>query len=226
MMDEDQALSEREECEALLPWYVTGRLSVADVSRVDAFLARHPEMRRQLGLVGEDREAVIRTNSTIVAPRRLTAVQLVARLPRSLLSRLTALAFTPLDPIRNFLSAPSPSGVRWAALTALAIVLGQAAVIGTLLRTGGEPGYQTASGGYVKTAGTNVLVRFQAAASMDLISLELGKRDMRIVDGPKPGQLYVVEIGPPGMGNTERLAREAELRTLTGLISSVLTMSP
>lgn len=222
-MDEDRALSEREECEALLAWYVTGRLSAAEIARVDAYLARHPDMRRQLGLVGEDREAVIRAHNTIVAPRRLTANQLVARLPKSLASRLAALVSTPFNLIRNFLTAPSPGAVRWVALAALAIVLGQAAVIGTLLRSGSEQGYQTASGGSVKAAGTNVLVRFHASANMDLISAELAKRDMRIVDGPKPGQLYVIEIGPLALSDTERLARETELRNLTGLISSVLS---
>ncbi|PPD28818.1 MAG: hypothetical protein CTY20_08745 [Hyphomicrobium sp.] len=224
-MDENRALSEREECEALLAWYVTGRLSAADIARVDACLARHPDMRRQLGLIGEDREAVVRAHNAIVAPRRLAADQLVARLPKSRVSRLAALASTPFDLMRNFLTAPSPGAVRWVALAALAIVLGQAAVIGTLMRSGSELGYQTASGGAVNKAGTNVLVRFHASAGMDLISAELSKRGMRIVDGPKPGQLYVVEIGPPTMSDTERLAREADLRGLTGLISSVLSTS-
>ena len=77
MNDETEALSEREQIEALLPWYVTGKLDAAGCGRVETYMARHPEMRRQLVLIDEDRDVAQRVNAAIVPPRTLSADRLL-----------------------------------------------------------------------------------------------------------------------------------------------------
>ena len=219
-MTETGTLTEREEIEALLPWYVTGRLSAADRRRVDAFLETDPALRRQLPLIEEDRAALVALNEALHAPRTLTADNLLARLPRSPVTRLTGL----LAPVRSFLAAPTAMGVRWAAATGLALIVAQGLVISALwLSRPGDQVYETASGPAARVLqGTTALVRFAPGASLEALAAELAKRDMRIVDGPKPGQLFVVSIGPADMAAAEKTRREAELKALHGLVVLVL----
>lgn len=218
-MDGTTTLTEREEIEALLPWYVTGRLDRADRARVDAYLGRHPEMRRQLAMIEDDRRTVIEANERIAVPRSLSADAVLNRLPRDapgLLARL-------VGPLRTFFTAPTATGVQWAAAAvALAFVV-QGVVIGTLSGPRPGTGYETASGGSQQASqSATVLVRFVAGASLDAIGEALARRDMRIIDGPKPGQLFVVAIGPKDLKAEERDKRVADLRGLSGLVALVL----
>ena len=46
-------MDEREEIEALLPWFVTGKLAEAERVRVELYLAEHPDVARQVALARE-----------------------------------------------------------------------------------------------------------------------------------------------------------------------------
>ena len=230
MNDKTEALSEREGIEALLPWYVTGKLDAAGRAQVDAYLARHPGMRRQLALVEEDRDVVQRVNAAIVPPRTLSADRLLerARGPARAAGAKSAWA-TALEAARDFFSAPTATGMRWAAAAAVVVMLAQAAVIGGLMRDRPQDrpggGYETASGGAGQTAeGARVLVRFQPGATIEAMTAALEKQGMRIVDGPKPGQLFVVRIGEAAMSDAEKTARIAKLQQMTALVAVVLPM--
>lgn len=226
MTNDTDNLSEREEIEALLPWYVTSRIDAEDRARVEAYLARHPETRRQLAQVEEDRDVAHRINAGIAPPRTLSADRLLER------ARGPARAGTPksawtavIEAAREFLGAPTVAGVRWAAAAAVVVMLAQAAVIGGLLRDRPQIGYETASGGVGQAAaGVRVLVRFQAGATIEAITTALEKHGMRIVDGPKPGQLFVVRIGDAASSEAEQAGRIATMRELTALIAVVLPM--
>lgn len=215
-MDEIPALTEREEIEALLAWYVTGRLSPADRERVDAYLARYPEMRRQLALIEQDRRAALDANERIEAPHLLSADALLARLPR----RKTELVERLLAPLRDLFTAPTAQGVRWAAAAVAAAFVIQGVVLSDARP---DRDYETASGGAKQVAEVaTVLVRFTPGVSLEAVGEALSKRDMRIVDGPKPGQLYVVAIGPDALRADVREKRAAELRALSGIVALVL----
>lgn len=218
-MDETPTLTEREEIEALLPWYVTGRLDHADRVRVDAYLGRHPEMRSQLAMIETDRRTVIEANERIAAPRTLSAEALTRELPRS----APGLVARTMAHLHTFFTAPTAAGVQWAAAAvALAFVV-QGVVIGTLSGQRPGTGYETATGGSQQSSqSAAVLVRFVAGVSIDAVGEALAKRDMWIVDGPKPGQFFVVAIGPKDLKAEERDKRVAQLRALSGLVALVL----
>ena len=228
MTKESDTSSEREDIEALLPWYVTGRLDAASRAQVDAYLERHPGMRRQLVLVEEDRDAAWSANAKIAPPRTLNADHLLerARGPRPA-SGAKSIWTAPLDVVREFFAAPTATGVRWAAAAAVVIMLAQSAVIGGLVGERPQVGYETASGGGAKSSdGARVLVRFQKDARLDAIAAALASLDMTIVDGPRPGELFVVRIADASATEAETVARTAKLRELSTLVAVVLPMGP
>jgi len=209
--------AEREEIEMLLPWYVTGRLEASERQRVEQYLSLHPEMRRQLDLVEQERTETIAANEAIVPPRSLHADALQARISAASSSAVSGLASSLLAAISGFFSTPTAAGVRWATAAAALVVAVQMGVIGSLstqlARQPGGATFTTASGGAASQQdGTYALVRFADSATAAVISVELLQRDMSIVEGPKPGGLYLVRIGPANLSTAERDAKIADLR--------------
>jgi hypothetical protein len=56
------------EIELLLPFYVTGRLSLRDVQRIEAALREDPSLRAKVALVREERAAVVLQNEELGEP--------------------------------------------------------------------------------------------------------------------------------------------------------------
>jgi anti-sigma factor RsiW len=216
-------LAEREEIEMLLPWYVTGRLDPQDVARVEAFLAEHPEQRRQLDLIRDEQAETIRLNEAIPAPSAPSVDVLLARVGDASSRRQAS---------PNLLArvarwwALRAGGMSWAAAAAAGLVLIQAAVIALLLVRQDGGAFQTASGpaGFV-TPGSFAIVRFADTATADEIIATLTGLDMTIADGPKAGGLFSVRIGPETMSDGERAARIAELKQ-DGTVVVFATSSP
>jgi len=210
--------SEREEIEMLLPWFVTGRLDASDKARVEAALSADPALRRQLDLVREEQGADIAVNEAIAAPRTLSVesgMQAVAA-RTTLGARRQAAGL--MDRLRTFFTMPSPGMVRVATAAAVAVVLLQAATIGTLLTQRG--GYETASGGGL--SGVTVIVKFAEDARAEAIANTLQRLNMSIVDGPKPGGTFVVRVGPETLSPADRASRIEELRKASGVIGHVV----
>ncbi len=59
---------ERQEIEELLPWHAAGTLNRRDAQRVEAALARDPELARRFALVREELGHTIALNETLGAP--------------------------------------------------------------------------------------------------------------------------------------------------------------
>jgi anti-sigma factor RsiW len=188
----DEQLSEGEEIEMLLPWYVTGRLDAADTARVEAYLAQHPDMKRQLLLIAEEQSETIAGNEAI-RPRLASAEALLAQTATpisAVRSRLADLA----DWVRELFNAPTPGAVRWAAVAAAVVICLQAAALGTLL-TRGDGGYQTASRpGIEAGSGAVALIAFTDKASIADIARVLSENRLRVVDGPLPGGFFSVRF--------------------------------
>ena len=220
MSDNTETLSEREEIEMLLPWYVTGKLERADRERVETYLARHPELRRQLVLIEEEHEQTIRANEAI--PAAHVADRLLAEIRRSPSVR-TADAWARLKAwAAELFEAPSPAGLRWAAAAAAVLILVQAVTIGALLTRTGGTGYETASGTPAHAEeGTYVLVRFADTAPARALADALTELDMTVVDGPKGG-LFRVRLGPKDMANEDRDRKIAALRQRGSLVLMVM----
>lgn len=134
MTEHNEKMSEREEIEMLLPWYVSNKLTPSEHRRVEDYLNAHPDMAHQLKLIENEAEASISSNEAISgAPagsldRLLAEVatyekkRVVANVPRRLW------AWT--ESIANDLTAPK---LRWAAAAIATIVAIQAVAIGVLL---------------------------------------------------------------------------------------------
>ena len=202
MSDNTEDALERSEIELLLPWYVTGRLGAADKTRVEAFLAAHPDMRRQLALAREEQEQSIYANEALGPPSPGSIGHLMTSIAPN---RPAPLALrTAWDRIAEFFAAPTSGGVRWAAAAAGILLLIQAAVIGSLLlaRSGGP--YQTASGKQVPAGGSTLLVGFADGATAPAMAALLSEVDAQIVEGPKPGGMYRVRLAKAPASDAER----------------------
>ena len=225
MTNDTETFPEREEIEMLLPWYVTGKLDMADSARVDAAIARDATFARQLALIAEEQSESVSANEAIIPPRNLT--------PASTLSRIATTTSTPagglsrlLASVGDWFSTPSVRAVRWAGTAAAILILAQAGVIGALLRAPGPETFQPASGGASQTAGGSfALVRFADSATARDIAEMLSAERMTIVDGPKPGDLYRIRIGAADLSEAERAKRITTLKARTGIVLLV-TPSP
>ena len=186
---------EREEIEMLLPWYATGKLDRADVTRVESYLARHPQMSAQLDMIRAEREQTALANEALGSPSAEARDRLMASLatarPASLAQRIAGSGL--FQRLSAFFAAPTARGVQWAGLAAAALIVVQAAAITSLVVGGGGDSYQTASGQNIGN-GVTALVVFADDAKAPAIARLLTEFDASIVDGPKPGGVYKIRL--------------------------------
>ncbi len=219
MTEVNAPLSERDEIEMLLPWYVSGRLDAADKERVERWIARDSGLARQLVVLEDDRREAVLANENVRLPDTLSVHASMAKITGTGISGSQAVAGGFFDRIREFFAMPQMQTARWALAAGAAIILLQSVWLGSLL-VGREPtSYQTASGGSTVAAdGTFALVRFADGASAKDIAKALSGLEMTIVDGPKPGGLFRVRIGARGLSDAVRDQRLSSLRQQSGLI--------
>ncbi len=216
-------MSEHDDIEMLLPWYVTGKLDAADHARVEAWVRNTPDLARQVDLLRAEQDATLRINEALRAPASLTIERTLAAAssPRhgNALSRIAAI-------VREFFTLPSAGMVRSAAIAAGVVMLLQAAAVGYLLSERPKTTYQQASGGQNTTLpGSYALVRFADTASAKDVAAALAELGVSIVDGPHPGALFRVRLGAAGLNDTERDARIEALRRRNGLVA-LITPAP
>ncbi len=220
MSDGLEGLSEREEIEVLLPWYVTGKLHRAERDRVAAYLAAHPDMRSQLALIGEERGESRRANEAIAAPGGASQARLMAK---ARTDESFGFARELWRKIEEFFAAPSPSAVRWGFAIATVLVVAQAGFIGALVLSRQNAAFETAAGPSASAAdGAFALVRFAETAPLGAISDALAKLEVSIVEGPKPGGVFKVRLGPSDMPQAARNERITALRDRADIVKFVL----
>jgi len=214
--------AEREEIEMLLPWYVTGRLDPADLVRVEAYLAAHPHVARQLDLARSERDETVAANEALGFPPAAATERLMATLPaaRPGWAALRAVKGA-LQQVGDLFVAPTANAVRWAAVAAAVLLAVQAVAIVTL--TSERSGtYQTASGGQAG-GGIAVLVTFADDAKATAISQLLSELDASVVDGPKAGGVYKIRLRTE---DRSQAAREALVRRLAARRDIVRAVLP
>ncbi|HWV83218.1 MAG TPA: hypothetical protein VNZ50_17455 [Hyphomicrobiaceae bacterium] len=216
----DEHLSEREEIEMLLPWYVTGRLDAADTARVEAYLAQHPDMLHQLALIAEEQTVTVEDNEAI-RPRLTSAGAIVAR-TQAPGSAMRAWFDGVVDSVKGLFQAPTPGAVRWAAAAAAVIICLQAAALGTLL-TQNTGGYHTASRPGIEGEQAPVaLIAFTDRAPIADIARVLAENRLRVVDGPLPGGFFSVRFEDHATGEEQKKRFDAILAR-KDLIRAVMT---
>jgi hypothetical protein len=215
-------LDERDEIEALLPWYVSGTLDAKSRARVERYLEAHPEVKAHVALAREEADAAIAANEAIAAPGRDALDRLrasVAAAPRrkpvaGLLSQVS-------DRFADWLSGFSPPQLAFAGAAAALLLALQAGVIGALvMERAAAPTYQTAGGEEKAGEGLELLVGFSPAATAQEITDLLKRLDAVVADGPKAG-LYRLRF--PGAKESDEDRKEAiEALKQSGIVMSVL----
>ncbi len=224
MSGTDEMLSEREEIELLLPWYVTGRLDADDTARVASYLARHPELRHQLEIIREEQGADVFVNEAIPAPALPSADELMVQISggETGVQKLNSIVRRIRNSVLRFLEAPTPAAVRWAAAAAALVIVAQAAILGALL-TRDEATYVAASGpGEEANGGAIALIAFADGASPGAIIELLEENHLRIVDGPLPGGFFRVRAENGTISEEERRQLLARLGSRRNVIKLVL----
>jgi hypothetical protein len=178
---------EREEIEKLLPWYVTGKLGLSDTSKVERYLALHPDALPQLQLIGAEWQETMRANEAMGWPRSGMSDRLMTSLPRSATpSRGQSLFAT----FGQFFRKHPALETQWAALAMTLLVLAQAAFITVLLTR--APTYRLAAG--AQGDGAAALIAFADDAKASDVARFLADFEATIVDGPKPGGVYKIRL--------------------------------
>jgi len=205
MTDErHERLSERDEIEALLPWYVTGKLDAESRARVERYMDAHPEAKAHLTLAREEADAAIVSNEAIAAPGpqaldRLRASISAAPRRKPLTAVLTELS----DRFADWLADLAPPRLALAGAVAALIVVIQAAAIGALVMERiSTPSYQTAAGDETPEEGFELLVQFSESATIGEITELLKQLDAGVADGPKAG-LYRLRFAGSKAGDEE-----------------------
>ncbi|MBZ8132753.1 hypothetical protein [Afifella sp. IM 167] len=226
MSTNNQAM-DREEAEALLPWYAAALLDESEARKVAELLETDPGLARQLALIEEDRLAAISANEVLPMPAAGAGERFMARLDaeeRLAHQRGGAGAATPglMARFGGFFQSLSPRQVAFAAILLVGVVIGQAAVItGQMAGQDGTGGFRTASSeGPAAAAGPVFLVAFQPEASVAEMAGFLAAHDARIVGGPLAGGLFRIEVAAAEGESEEELL--AQLREDESLVRTVL----
>jgi hypothetical protein len=222
MSEDKTTLSEREEIEMLLPWYVSGTLDATDRDRVERYLTDHPDVRRQLDLIREERHETIIANEALPTASAGALVRLLASLPVGRASLWRRLSESEgLRALALLFSPAAPRTVRFATYAAAFLLLAQGVAIATFILKGHEAGYQTAAGGNGRWGSSFFIAFTEAASSADVTGL-LQDVGARIVDGPKPGGIYRIELRSDDMSPSTAAALRRRLAERHDLVRLVL----
>lgn len=218
MTEAQEKLSERDEIEALLPWYVSDRLDAKSRARVDRYMDSHPEVRAHLTLAREEADAAVAGNQAIAAPGPDALARLRASVAAAAPRRQSFFAQAS-QRFADWIASLAPPQLGMVAAAAALVLMLQAAAIGALvMQRAGEPAYQTASGDEVAGDKIELLVGFSEQATMGQISSVLKEIDAVVADGPKAG-LYRLRL--PDRGEEVRAAAIERLQQ-SGVVTIVL----
>jgi len=227
-----------DDLELLLPFYAAGKLSPPETRRIEARLTGDAGFRRRLDLIEEERGQTVLLNDSIAPPLSATRERLFAMIDAEIAATPAGraahqgnhdgIAAGGQEGLRGGLRAwlaglaaaitPRAMGYAVAGLAALAIV--QAGVLAHLASAGRDrPDVYVTASAPVAPGGVHVLARFAPGVTMTAVAAWLRDNGMRIVDGPKPGDLWRLRIAADAAG------KEAAMRKLQaspGVFATVL----
>jgi anti-sigma-K factor RskA len=187
---------EKNDIEALLPWHAAGTLDTDDAARVEAALARDPELARRFALVREELGETVRLNEALGAPSPKSFERLMARIESEPAAKRAGQGALTIGRRLDALFARfSPRALAWAAAAAAVLILVQAGLLAALFVSGQGHIYRTAAVERAGAPGSYALVGFSPQASAADITKFLESHKASIVDGPRAGGLYRVRIG-------------------------------
>jgi anti-sigma factor RsiW len=220
-MNSDEPPFDRELAD-LLPFYVTGRLPLAEMERIEVALSKDDALRRELALIEEEQAATVEVNERLGLPSARAAGRFLAALDAEpARSPPRAVARDVFAWIGERLQSLGPRQMAYAGVAAALLVVAQAGFIGALLHGTGGAIYTQASVRGGDSEGSVATLAFTPDAKAADISRLLDAAHVTIVDGPKPGGLYVVRIGPKDMPKPDREGVIARLGAEKSLVRFV-----
>ena len=200
--------SEREEIEALLPWYAAGTLSRREAQMVEQALASDPDLAAQYETVREDLAETIVANESLGAPSARAMQKLMADIEADAsTARRAKTSFNLGEWLSDKLSSFSPRTLAWSAsAAALAIVLQAGLLAGMFVndRQGGAmhdlASFSEKTDGM--KLGTDALISFAPQATAGEITRLLQSYKMAIVEGPT-GEIFTVRLAVTGIPKDE-----------------------
>lgn len=213
----------KEEIETLLPWYVTGKLTPSDRAKVEDYIISHPEMSTQVALIQHESEETIESNQRLGGPSHKAFDNLMDEIEREEKDRSLPL----LSRVTKFFQEMHPQSFQVAAFAAIALLLGQAVVIGSLMTgpsfgpTSSPAPYETAS----SSDPTDIAVDLELAFQDDITAVEIKDTliaiGVTVVGGPNPGGVYQLSFGQSAPVEEELEKIITDLRSRSGLIRFV-----
>ena len=214
---------EPQDVEELLPWYVTGRVSREEARGIEAALKTMPDLAGKLAQVQREREAVARASETVEPAPPETLQRLLQQVETTRQWRVPKIESH--SEAGGWLRAAMGRNAVWQ--TALAAACVAIVALGVQLynvpandNTSVEAAFDVA-GNINGAGGATLLVTFQAAATAGDIGTLLTGLDAKIVDGPKPGGAYVVQL--PSKQTSDVEAATASLLARKDLVAGVLS---
>jgi anti-sigma-K factor RskA len=218
---ETQGPVEPQDVEELLPWYATGRISREEARGVETALNTMPDLAQKLAQVQREREAVARGSEAVAPPPPENLQRLLQQVETTRQVRAPKIetAAKEGDWIGAFFARRQVWQVAFAAACVALVAMGA-----LLYQPSEIPGTGTTFGAATGMtgidAGSQLVVVFQPAAASGDIGALLTSLDAVIVDGPKPGNAFVVQL--PTADPDEVSAAMAEMLAKKDLVQSVL----
>jgi hypothetical protein len=222
MTNQEQQTPGRSEIEDLLPWHAAGTLTRGEADRVEAALARDPELARRLELVREEMASTIHLNETLGAPSTRAADRLFAAIAAEP-QRTPVRSLNLSARIADFFASLTPRQLAYSAAAGAVAILLQAGLIGAIvIGERNQATYQTASSGQPSAVvGTFALVRFAPGATATALTAFLEANKASIVSGPGPGGLYRLRIADKALPRDERDRMIGQLGAQTAIIGFI-----
>ncbi len=219
----------REEIELLLPWFVTRKLEPAEHKRVEAYLATHPDMHRQISLAEDERSSVTSDNEAMGAPLSGGLSRLMAAIDSTSASRQFEVSKLGARIQAVLVWLGSRSALVPVATAAAVVLVAQAGVIGALLWHNSLPpskGIHVAADAKVETSGTFALAGFVPTATVEQIERALQPVGITLSDGPRAGGIYRLRLSEIKLSDTERERLLAALSANKDVIRFVAQSGP
>lgn len=222
MTDENVMLSEEDEIAALLPWYVTGKISQQDRAKVETYLAAHPQARAQLAVAREEADVIFSADAGLEVPH-YALDKLRASLAADPSVRLASAKSSVMDRLSSFFggftAALSPRQLAFASMSAMLLVGVLAGMLASPFTSSQQ--YTVASKDAAVTQGTYALVALQPAAPAATLSAFLAENGYAIVDGPRAGGVYRVRIAQEVLADAAAESARAKLKARADLFTFV-----
>lgn len=210
MMTETK-MTERDEIEALLPWYANGTLSRRDADRVERALTTDSELAHRLELVQEELGETVLFNESLGAPSSRAMNKLMSGIAADRSARVSP-RFSLSAWINDQIASLTPRTIAYAgAAAAIAIAL-QAGLLANMYVGQQSGSFETASHEAGQVTGSFALIGFTPQASAADITRFLETNKLAIVDGPRGAGLFKVRIGEASLSSEEIAGVTARLQ--------------